>query len=280
MHVETGESPSTPLNTPTVVVVSPFNLPRDDEATWAPPRTQRSSSMEVNIDRMDHVRRMIDFINDEGDDDVFQEVPFTIPEQPTPTVPESIVSEPADVIIISYDEDDEPAQKVPSPTTAPTVPEPAEVLVIISDNEDDASQQVPCSTPASPQPTVAPAKVPGHEADPISTGLFIAVVLALTRKINDHVRANCYGCEFEKCSQKHHHCLFLSWEDKVSQYFERAVSTLNEVELIDCLKDTYKWDDLYRDDKEMLVVEAVEFFHCVLKKPTTLGMIKTRLMVI
>ena len=40
--------------------------------------------------------------------------------------------------------------------------------------------------------------------------------------------------------------------------------------------NVYQWDALY--DKEMLIIEEVVFFHCVLRKPTTLLCVKSRLL--
>ena len=69
----------------------------------------------------------------------------------------------------------------------------------------------------------------------------------------------------------------MNWGERLDEYFKSAIVALKEDEFIACLKDIYQWGNLYDDDKEMLIAEAVEFFHFTLKRTATLNAIKARL---
>ena len=135
-----------------------------------------------------------------------------------------------------------------------------EVIVIDDDDVTEASQ----------------VQKPSDEV--LTASLIVLLTVAITRKINSLVKAGCEGCQNDYPAQKDHlDCLWLEWPEKVDKYFMEAVNSMNESDFIGYLKELYNWNYLFDNDKELLIVETVEFFHYHFRKSEILEYIKNRM---
>ena len=98
-------------------------------------------------------------------------------------------------------------------------------------------------------------------------GPFITATKVIMKKINELVLEKCYGCQTNHPSQKHHECLWLDWEAKIDTYMDSAISQLTESEFIENLDAVYDMDNLWEDERLIVLCEAVEFYHFYLRTP-------------
>ncbi|XP_071476162.1 uncharacterized protein [Diadema antillarum] len=101
-----------------------------------------------------------------------------------------------------------------------------------------------------------------EETASLSASLMVVVGAVVTRRINEVVRSRCYGCQHDRPGQMDHvECLWRSWSEIVDDYFDEAIRSVSETDLIGQLRQIYHWEELFEEDRELLVVEMVEFFH-------------------
>ncbi|XP_046546788.1 uncharacterized protein LOC124256859 [Haliotis rubra] len=56
---------------------------------------------------------------------------------------------------------------------------------------------------------------------------------ALQVKVDELCSNNCYGCEIDHPSQRHHQCLMLSGEERVSMYFDEVLLTVSHATILE-----------------------------------------------
>ncbi|XP_072173739.1 uncharacterized protein [Diadema setosum] len=119
--------------------------------------------------------------------------------------------------------------------------------------------------------------------DDISASLPAAPILMAVRALsfNMHNLAveNCIGCIMDYGGQMDHpECLLLPWEEKVDRYFQRAVDNMKEQDFLSFFDAVYKVEEMFDDEQDLAVGEAVEFFHFNMKEDRVVNHLKRKLL--
>ena len=106
----------------------------------------------------------------------------------------------------------------------------------------------------------------------------IMAVKAISVIMGELVHTKCIGCRLGYFSQKDHEdCTWLPWPDMVEKYFDQALANLTPKKFFDFAGSVYNFRDLFENEQDYCIGEAIEFFHFELKMKEVQLFVKEKL---
>ena len=112
----------------------------------------------------------------------------------------------------------------------------------------------------------------------MNEGVSWSIYLLNIGLINELVHQSRMGCIHQYPSQKDHEdCMWMSWPEKVDNYFDAALNKLTEMRYFQFVNHAYNVWEMLEEEQDFCMLEVTEFFHNELPKKDVQSFVRSKL---